>query len=511
MTANFLQNAPEIEAVALSKSFGGFKALSNVTMRVKAGSFHALLGENGAGKSTLVKCMMGYHSPDEGDLLIDGRRGEISSPRVAQSFGLGMVYQNFTLVPSLTGIENLLITRNDSALIIDWTKERARVDAVMETMPFRVPLDRPVSDLASGEKQKLEILKQLYLGTRFLILDEPTSVLTPDEADEVLGVVRELTQSGRMTALIISHRFREVMGYTDAVTVLRHGALVGHRKTSETCEAELGQMMVGTSFLEVAHVARPKPAVKTPVLSVRNLRVTTKGQPDRLNIDALDVNAGEILGIAGISGNGQRELFECIAGQQPDHHGTISVSGQPFRPTRKSLRSLGVRFLPEEPLHNSAVAEMSLVDNLSFSSFEWTRKTELRFFPSRRELRRKARRLVTEFGIKARSLDAPVGELSGGNVQRMALARELSQSARLLVVANPCFGLDFVAAHDIRRRLTLARNEGAAILLISEDLDELLEISDELAVLYEGQLVRCDLTEENARDRIGQLMAGSEL
>ena len=303
-----------VEAVGMTMRFGDFAALDKVTLNVRPGTFHALLGENGAGKSTLVKCIMGFYHATEGGLLIDGHEENVRDPVDAQRLGMGMVYQHFTLVPALTGAENLLISRADAPEIINWRTENARLEAFLNKMPFKAPLDRPVSRLSAGEKQKLEILKQLYLGSRFLILDEPTSVLTPAEADEVLGHVRALCAAGEISVLMITHKFREVTQFADDVSVLRRGKLTGTGPVSGMTHDQMAQMMMGKQP-ERKEIDRVETSGDT-VLSLRDLRATDRSGLKSIDIASLDVAAGEILGIAGVSGNGQTELMEMLTGQR---------------------------------------------------------------------------------------------------------------------------------------------------------------------------------------------------
>ncbi len=474
-----------VATLGMTMRFGGFTALDDVSISVPAGSFHALLGENGAGKSTLVKCMMGFYHATAGQMTVSGREVQVPDPRAAHALGLGMVYQHFTLVPSLTAAENLVISRRDTPAVIDWRRERVALAAFMDRMPFRVPLDQPVRALAAGEKQKLEILKQLYLGRRFLILDEPTSVLTPDEADEVLGHVRGLCAAGGITVLMITHKFREVTAFADAVSVLRRGRLVGQGRVSDLSHADMAAMMMGEARL-------PAPAARTgqpgaTVLALTGARALDRSGLKEIAIDRLEVRAGEILGIAGISGNGQMELMEMLTGQRPLSAGAMTVRGRPYHATRAEERQMNIRYLPEEPLKNACAPRMSVAENIGFRSFD-TRGGGTRFWLAPGALRRQAEALVAGFKVKTASLDAPIAALSGGNVQRAVLARELTGTVDLLVISNPCFGLDFTAVSDIRARIMAARNAGAAVLLMSEDLDEVLELADRVLVMSEGRI-----------------------
>jgi len=477
-----------VEAIGMTMRFGRFTALDNVSLSFPAGGFHALLGENGAGKSTLVKCITGFYRPTDGELIIGGRQVQIDSPRDAAAHGVGMVYQHFTLAPSLTGEENLVVSRSEAPTIVDWKAERRELAAFMSRMPFRVPLDRPVRELAAGEKQKLEIVKQLYLGRRFLILDEPTSVLTLAEADEMLGLVRAMTERGELTALMISHKFREVTGFADTVAILRRGKLVGSGRTDELSPKEMAAMMIGdVKLAELDNRVAPAAAAR-PALRLANFAVEDRTGLKRIEIDDLVVRRGEILGVAGISGNGQKELAESLAGQRPLERGRVQVDEQPFRASRAEMESLHVRFIPEEPLHSACAPRMSVAENLFFRDFDRAKRGGRAFWLSRRRMAETAARLVADFRVRASSLAAPVSSLSGGNVQRAVLARELTGEFVLLVVSNPCFGLDFSAVAEILARIMRARNQGAGVLLISEDLDELLELSDRIVVMSGGRI-----------------------
>lgn len=474
-----------VETLGMTMRFGNFAALDDVSIQVQPGSFHALLGENGAGKSTLVKCMMGFYHATSGQMLVGGREAIIRDPRDAHAMGLGMVYQHFTLVPALTAAENLVISRHDTPAIITWKSERAQLADFMDRMPFSVPLDIPVARLSAGERQKLEILKQLYLGRRFLVLDEPTSVLTPDEADEVLGHIGAMCRAGEISVLMISHKFREVTAFADEVTVLRRGRHVGSGRVSDLSHADMAAMMIGAESTR-APTARTGTA-GAPLLELSGLRARDRSGLKDIVIDSLSVAAGEVVGIAGISGNGQMELMEVLTGQRPLDAGTIRVRGMPYRATREEAHDLGVRFLPEEPLRNACAGRMSVSENMAFRTFDLNGAGR-RFWLSSREMRVRAAELVAAFKVKTASLDAPIALLSGGNVQRAVLARELTGDVSLLVISNPCFGLDFSAVAEIRARIVAARNAGTAVLLMSEDLDEVIELSDRVLVMSEGRI-----------------------
>ncbi|WP_186204772.1 ABC transporter ATP-binding protein [Burkholderia gladioli] len=555
-----------IEVIGASKSFGAFRALDQVSLKIAPGSVHALLGENGAGKSTLVKGLVGYGPLDAGQIIAGTREVRIASPRDAQALDIGMVYQHFTLAAGMSVEENLLLARAALPWRIDWRAERGRLERFLARMPFRLRLDAPVSSLAAGEKQKLEILKQLYLERRFLILDEPTSVLTPQEADEVLGLMRELASARVLTVLMITHKFREVLDFADAVTVLRKGRAVAQANVADTSRDELAAWMMGvetaardaaddattnatntttsasasaaknaaTSATMIATTGAVTSATSSPAASLPDTtlaaRATRRPCPadapiglaasgltvrDDLGLPAvrelsLAVRRGEILGIAGVSGNGQKALVEALIGQRQPAAGHMAVGGRPYRATREEMRERRVFAIPEEPLRNACIASMSVAENLALRDFDRAPLRAQGWRLDRRALRRRAAERIAEFKVSPPLPERAIGTLSGGNVQRAVLARELGQPVEVLIVANPVFGLDFASVADIHARLLAAREAGAAILLVSEDLDELLALSDRIAVMSAGRLVF--ETEAAGADRavLGRHMAGHD-
>ncbi|KAF1046570.1 MAG: Ribose import ATP-binding protein RbsA [Herbaspirillum frisingense] len=509
-------HALELEIIGAGKSFGGFRALDAVSMKIRAGTIHALLGENGAGKSTLVKGLVGYSPLDQGSIQVDRREVEIRGPRVPNQLGIGMVYQHFTLAPSLSVAENLLLSRGDLPWRIRWPAERAALREFMAAMPFRLALERPVSALSAGEKQKLEILKQLYLRRRLLILDEPTSVLTPQEADEVLGLMHALTRRQELTVLMITHKFHEVTAYADDVTVLRKGQCVGSARVADTSPAELAHWMMGRAREEQAVAARaPVPANAPPGLEVSALTVNNDRGVAAVRALSLQVRRGEIVGLAGISGNGQKELVEAMLGQRHALSGRIEVDGAAYGATRAEMRRLRVFALPEEPLRNACIPTLSVAENMALRSFDAAPFKRGGWRIDRGAMRRRAQALIAAFNVRPPLPERPIGTLSGGNVQRAVLARELGDAdegaANVLIVANPVFGLDFASVADIHARLLQARARGAAVLLVSEDLDELLELSDRILVMTEGRIVHAvdDVATQGAdRAALGRHMAG---
>jgi len=499
----------EIECLKMTKRFGGFIALDDVSITVQAGSFHALLGENGAGKSTLVKCLVGYYRPDAGQIVVNKREREIRSPQDSHALGIGMVYQHFTLVPSMSVAENLVMSRDDVPLVVNWREERDRLDAFMRTVPFKVRLDVPVSSLAAGEKQKVEILKQLYLRRRFTILDEPTSVLTPQEADEVLGMLKDMARAGEVTVLMITHKFREVMAFADRVSVLRRGQLAGEGHVADLSPAAMAEMMVGAREIPSVEARRGGQSSQPQRvrLSITDFTVendTGLAAVSKLN---LEVRAGEIVGVAGVSGNGQRELVEALMGQREAVGGTLHVEGQPYHARRSQMREHKVFSLPEEPLRNACVGALSVADNMALRNFDQPPIAAGQFL-RRGAVRAQSKRLIGEYKVKTPGPDAPMRTLSGGNVQRAVLARELSGDVSVLIAANPVFGLDFAAVAEIHARILAARDAGAAVLLVSGDLDELLELSDRIVVMFDGKFVHETPIASADVGVIGRCMAG---
>jgi ABC-type uncharacterized transport system ATPase subunit len=450
---------------------------------------------------------MGFYQPTRGQLLVDNREVVIKAPADAQAAGIGMVYQHFTLVPCLTAAENMVISRADAPAVINWAREKEELQAFMERMPFRVPLNTVAADLSAGEKQKLEILKQLYLNQRFLILDEPTSVLTPGEADEILGLLHDMARAGDITVLMITHKFREVNAFADRVTVLRRGKLAGSGSVKDLSTDDMSKMMIGEAQMreKAPRLARVEPK---STIEIAGLSVDDNEGMRAVDTVNLKIRGGEIVGIAGVSGNGQSELVEALAGQRSLADGAVIVNGRRFDATRKDFADLKVFGLPEEPLKNAAVKRMSVSENIAFRTFDKPPMASIGWWLKPAAMRDNAVRLIDKYHVKTPSAETPIENLSGGNVQRTILARELSGDVNVLIVANPCFGLDFASVAEIRAQLIDQRNKGAAILLVSEDLDEILELSDRVAVMSGGQITYQAPIDETDRNTIGKYMAG---
>ena len=498
--------APGLSAIGISKRFGTLQALDDVSMTLRPGTMHALLGGNGAGKSTLVKCIMGYYLPDTGQITLGDIPVTIRNPREALRLGIGMVYQHFTLVPNLTVAENLVLSRGKIPAVVNWKQEYQNLRAFMKTTPFFIPIEAPVSSLAAGQKQKLEICKQLYLKNKVLFLDEPTSVLTPGEADEVLSMLKEQTKSGQLTVCMITHKFREVMKFADEVTVLRTGKLAGKGLVSQLTPTDMSAMMIGSETTRTA--ARDNKPRGEAQLHIEGLHALDDIGLKALEDLNLSVHAGEIVGIAGVSGNGQSKLVEVLAGQRKSSAGRIRVHGEDYTASRAEINKHKLYCLPEEPLKNTCVGSMSVAKNMVIRNFDRAPHTMAGVFLNPRSIRRAAHDLITRYRVKTPSPETPIRNLSGGNVQRAVLARELSDGVEVLIAANPCFGLDFAAASEIRAQIIEARNRGAAVLLVSEDLDEVFELSDRIVVMFHGKFVYETTAAEADISIIGNHMAG---
>jgi simple sugar transport system ATP-binding protein len=451
---------------------------------------------------------MGFYRPTSGQICINEQPQTIHSPKDAHACGIGMVYQHFTSVPAMTVAENLVLSRYDNKTLINWKQEIETLRTFMADAPFHVDLDTPVGQLAAGQKQKLEILKQLYLKSRLLILDEPTSVLTPDEADEVLGLLKEEVVQGHLSVLLITHKFREVQAFADEVTILRRGKLAGQGHVKDLSIEAMAEMMLGK---ERQHKSVPKAEIErqTPVLRVTNLHANKDNWLPAVKGVNLQVHTSEIVGIAGVSGNGQREFVECLSGQRIPTQGELQVNGEPYTATRAEMAKHSVYSLPEEPLKNACVPNMSVAENMALRTFDRPPQAKWNWLLILKAIRNAATGLVQSFSVKTPSVETPVSHLSGGNVQRTVLARELSShDVRLLIAANPSFGLDFAAVDFIHDMIVEARNRGVAVLLVSEDLDELLALSDRIIVMSEGEFVYESAIADVDLKVIGQRMAG---
>jgi len=497
--------ARHVEMRDIVKCFPGVRANSKVCFDVTAGEVHALLGENGAGKSTLMRQLYGLYQPDEGDIIIDGRRLTLRSPADAIKVGIGMIHQHFMLVPTLTVAQNVALGQPSSrAPLLDLKRVTERIRELSEEYGLKVDPRAYVWQLSVGEQQRVEIMKTLYRGARLIILDEPTAVLTPQEVQDLFATLRRMVTEGH-SLVFISHKLQEVMAISDRVTVLRDGRVIGSRPTREVTRSELVRMMVGRELKEVD----PRPMEPGPPrLAVEGLRAMGDRGTEALRGVDLEVCAGEIVGLAGVSGNGQRELAECLAGMRKASGGRIRIGELDITSATLNERvDAGMAYIPEERMRDGAIREFSVQENIflhDHASPQFTRGIFLSF--SRMEAH--AARLVKDFAVKTPDLDTPLKNLSGGNIQKLIMARELSRHPAMLVAAQPTRGVDISATAYIHQRLLAQREGGTAILLISEDLDEICSLSDRIAVMYEGRVIGLVDRGQASREQLGFMMAG---
>ena len=493
-----------VEMLNISKIYpDGVVALRDVNLTVYEGEIHGLLGENGAGKTTLMRILYGEIKPTKGEIRLFGRKVSFHGPWDAIRHGIGMVYQHFTLVPTFTVLENLHLSFTSVEKKMSESMIRRNAEKLMKEIGFEVPLDAIVEDLPIGVQQRAEILKILLRKAKILILDEPTSVLTPIETRELFKTLKKLKEKG-ITIIFITHKLREVKEITDRVTVLRKGRLVGTVETANVSEIDLARMMVGREvFLKISK----KPAkVGRKVLETVNLWVKDDRGLDAVRGVSLDLYEGEILGIAGVQGNGQKELVEAIAGIRPIIKGRIIVDNVDVtnRPTVERYR-LGLAYVPDSRLVG-LVFDMSLVENTILTNLHKVlTKTKRILWDKASEI---AVKVVKELDIIAPSLGAPVKYLSGGNQQKVMVGREIVREPKIFIVAEPTHGLDVGATEFIRKTLISLRDKDKAILLVSTDLDEIMQLSDRIAVMYEGKIVAIGKAEEFSVERLGLLMGG---
>jgi simple sugar transport system ATP-binding protein len=495
-----------LEMRQIVKRFPGVIACDHVDFDVRAGEIHALLGENGAGKSTLMRQLYGLYHPDAGEIFINGEAVTFHSPTDAIEHGIGMIHQHFMLVDELTVTENVALgMRSSRGPFLDLDKVEARIRELSQAYGLQVDPKAPVWTLAVGECQRVEIIKALYRGAALLILDEPTAVLTPQEADDLFATLHQMKRDGH-ALIFITHKLREVVAISDRISVLRGGRLIDTTPNQGVTRAMLARMMVGRDvLLERTHKPLPRGAVRLALRGVSAANVT--GQPALRNV-TLEIHASEILGVAGVSGNGQRELAEVVAGLRGMASGRVEFDGHDVSAWSPGKRTdAGLAYIPEERMHDGIVQEFSVSENLMLQDYDHAPMSNgilLNFG----EIAKRGRELVRDFNIRTPSIDTATRSLSGGNIQKLILARELSRDPKVLVAAQPTRGVDIGATEYIHQRLLDQRGHGAATLLISEDLDEILALADRIAVIYEGRIMDIVPREEATAEQLGLLMAG---
>ncbi len=493
-----------IELRGIVKRFGNVIANNNIDFYLREGEIHTLLGENGAGKTTLMNILYGLYLPDKGDIFVKGKKVRISAPIDAINLGIGMVHQHFTLVPSFTVVENILLGRDIDA--VPNLKEAAgEIKALSEQFGLSVDPFAKVWQLSVGEMQRVEILKLLYRNVDVLILDEPTAVLTPQEADELFVTLRELKKHGK-SIVFISHKLNEVMDISDRITVLKRGEVVGTVDKDKTSPRELARMMVGREV--ILQMEKKKREMGKVVLRIKNIEALSDKGLKALKGISLEVREGEILGIAGVAGNGQRELAEVLAGLRPAISGKMYIEDVDV--TNKGSRYLiemGESFIPEDRHKYGVSPHLSVRDNLILKKYReppFSKKSIL----NHKKITQYAKDLVERYDIMTPSIDTPVKLLSGGNMQKLILARELDGNIKFILAFHPTRGLDIGATEFVYKQLLEAAYKGAAVLLIAGDLEEIFTLSDRVAVIYEGEIVGYELPEKENLEEIGLMMAG---
>lgn len=495
-------------ARGVTKRFGGVVANADVSLDLHSGEIHALLGENGAGKSTIMKILYGIVVPDEGEIEIDGRRLELQSPRDAIQAGIGMVFQHFMLVPTLTVLESLTLGTEIAGRFL-FRKARARrvLADIARRYRINIDLDRKVASLSVGEQQRVEILKALVRGARALILDEPTAVLTPSEIEDLGATLRELAAEGH-GIIIVTHKLAEVMGISDRVSVMRQGRMVGTWRTDATSADELVVQMIGRDLNEVRLASGGEPG--GTVLDVRNVVAKNKRGLRALNGLSLSLRAGEIVGVAGVEGNGQNELAECLTGLGRIDGGDIVFEGTSLLGrTTDEVLAAGIAYVPEDRHRDGAVLGFSLIENAILVD-HGNPAFQQRGIIDRKRVVAFTDRLIKDFNIRCGGPGAVFRSLSGGNQQKLVLGRELARTPKLLVAVQPTRGLDVGAIEYVHKRLLEQRAAGMAILLVSTELEEILALSDRVLVLRDGRIVGEMPREQASKDAIGDLMLGKK-
>lgn len=494
--------APMAEMKNITKEFPGIRANDDVSFSVEAGEIHALLGENGAGKSTLMSVLTGLYMPDGGEICLDGKPVRFASPKDAVNHGIGMVHQHFKLVQPFTVAENVMLSIAKLPQLYNKKEIEQKVRSYSETFGLAIDPRAKVHQLSVGQQQRVEIIKVLCRGANLLILDEPTAVLTPQEANQLYATLHKMKDEGK-AVILISHKMNEVMENTDRITVLRDGKSIGTVVTKKTNEQELVKMMVGR---DIPKIEKKEAAVRPEsVLELRDVSACGEDGLEKLHGVSLTIHAGEIFGIAGVDGNGQKELANLAAGLTRASSGSVYVEGKDHtKDSRKRRIDTGVAYVPEDRMTTGLVTDLGAYENMALLDY---RKAKGGFIHWQ-EVRRRTDQLVKAFDVKLASTSNPVKMMSGGNIQKLLLAREIESKPKLIIAVYPMRGLDIGATDYVRRLLIEQSKQGRAVLLISEDLEDLLTMSDRIAVMHGGEIMGCVLPEETSPEEIGLMMAG---
>ncbi len=495
-----------LEMKGITKAFPGVLANDDISLNVKKGEVLGLVGENGAGKTTLMNVLYGIYIPDKGQIFIDGQQADITSPSKAIDYGIGMVHQHFKLVEALSALDNVILGHSDNKRILDLAPARKRYMELCEEYELFVDPDTEIWRLSVGQQQWVEIIKALYRDAKVLVLDEPSSVLTPNECTSLFRAINKLTAEGR-SIIFISHKLDEVMEITDRITVIRDGKVVGTVDTEGVTQQQLSQMMVGRP-VTIVRKERPETKEMVPVLEMKNVCVNDDRGLIALQDFNLIVNSGEILGVAGVDGNGQRELAESIAGMRPLVSGSIEISGKAVTQVISDPTFMG--YIPEDRHKTGMVGDFSIAENLIIkecSKKPYCKKGLLQYTV----IGNHANELIDEFDVRTSSKDVPIKNLSGGNQQKVILARELNEKPNLIVASQPTRGLDLGAVNGVHDTLLRERNRGAAVLFITTELQEVMALSDRIIVLFRGKVMGILDGKDADVETIGQMMLGMSL
>jgi simple sugar transport system ATP-binding protein len=498
---------PVLELRGITKRFPGIVANDNVDFDLRKGEVHALLGENGAGKSTLMNVLYGLYHPDEGEIVINGKPAELGSPRAAIENGVGMVHQHFMLIPVMTVAENIVLATEPvhNGVLLDYAAAEKRVQDISTRFGLAVAPRAMVRDITVGQQQRVEILKALYRGADILVLDEPTAVLTPQEAQELFAIVRGLTEQGK-SIIFISHKLNEVTEIADRITVLRRGKKIETLPAAGATEESLARLMVGREVL--LRVDKRPGEPKEPLLRIEGLTVEDDRGLEKVHDVSLEVRGGEIVGVAGVDGNGQTELIDAIAGLRKVKAGRIVVGDEDV--TDEGCRDCldaGLGHIPEDRQRRGLVLDFSLAENIALHDYDHQPTSRFGWLYPKRMVER-ARRLLQEFDVRGGGPQTLAGGLSGGNQQKVVLAREIDRNPKVLIAAQPTRGLDVGAIEFVHRRLVEERDEGRAVLLVSLELEEILSLSDRILVIYEGEIVG-EFAPGVTEDELGIAMTGA--